>query len=109
MPPLAFFECAAHAGEFVPDIIRHFAFWIGPSVIINQLPVRGNPYSVIIEYEVVFIIYKVKDVSVRSGEFVFRLLSEGVVPYYPVAHNKTQVVSYDFYVRGVFIAYRYVE
>ena len=46
---------------------------------------------------------------VRACEFVFRLLAEGVVPDYPVAHKKAQLVGYDFYIRGVLIAYGYVE
>jgi hypothetical protein len=64
---------------------------------------------VIVEREIVFVIYEVKYVGVGAGELCFHLLAKGVVPNEPVAHKKAKLVSYDFYVGGVLIADGYIE
>ena len=41
--------------------------------------------------------------SVRTGEFIFRLLTEREVPDDPVPHEQAELIGDNFDVRGVFI------
>ena len=59
--------------------------------------------------EILFIVDEIKDVRMWAGEFIFYLLAERVMPDYPVAHKKTKLVGYDFYVGGVLISYGYIK
>ena len=88
MPALALLECPAYAGIGVPHIVRDFAGGVGAAVIVNQLPIRWQTNSEVIECAGLFVFGKVEDMRMCPGELGFCLLAERIMPDYPVTHHQ---------------------
>jgi len=128
MPAFAFFERSADPADVPcitrviehrrigflrteePDIIRQFAFGVGPGIAISRLTSASDADCVWIEGEFLSVLCEIKDVRVAAGELVFGLLAKRVVPNDPVAKIETDLPAGDnAQISRKFIADRKIE
>ena len=121
MPTGAFFECAADSREvpdvFVggeifgdvlrteyPGVIRQAAFGMGAGVGVNELPSRWDADGIDIKREIARIFNEVKKMRVATGEFLFAMNAECVIPDHPAAATETKLLGDYFQFGGIFVA-----